>query len=411
MPNWTLPFSAFDLVVADEAHRCAGKVDGAFATVLDGDKLRTTRRLFATATPRTYSTTLKRKADDIGVEVVDMDDEAAFGKRFHVLPFGEAIKLGLLTDYRVVIVGVDDETVADWIRDRHLVGTETGIESDAESLAAEIGLIKAIKDWDLQRIISFHSRVKRADRFAQELREVCTWLDDSNKPNKTIWSEHVSGEMPTISRRLKLQRLKAVAEGEVGLLSNARCLSEGVDVPALDCVAFIDARSSQIDIVQAVGRAIRLSAKKKTGTIVIPVFIEQGGDPERVIDSSNFKPIWDVLDALRAHDDVLSDQLDQLRIELGSKQRSIIGEGDLSKIVFDLPTSVDANFAQALRTQLVVKTTESWVHWYELLRAFVEQNGHCRVPISHKSSEGYRLGGWVFGQRQQQAEMSAERKA
>ena len=107
---------------------------------------------------------------------------------------------GLLTDYRVVIVGVDDETIADWIRNRRFVGTETGIETDAQSLAAEIGLIKAIKDWDLQRIISFHSRVKRAERFAQELQEVCAWLDDAHKPNKTIWSEHVSGEMRTIDR-------------------------------------------------------------------------------------------------------------------------------------------------------------------------------------------------------------------
>ncbi len=105
---------AFDLIVADEAHRCAGKVDGAFATVLDGAKLRATKRLFATATPRTYSSSLKRKAEEMGVEVVDMDDEAAFGKRLHVLPFGEAIRLELLTDYRVVIVGVDDETVADF---------------------------------------------------------------------------------------------------------------------------------------------------------------------------------------------------------------------------------------------------------------------------------------------------------
>ena len=188
----------FDLIVADEAHRCAGKVDGAFATVLDGAKLRAAKRLFATATPRTYSSSLKRKADEIGVEVVGMDDEAAFGKRLHVLPFGEAIRLKLLTDYRVVIVGVDDETVADWIRNRRFVGTETGIETDAQSLAAEIGLIKAIKDWELQRIISFHNRVKRAERFAQELQEVCAWLDDAHKPSKTIWSEHVSGEMPTI---------------------------------------------------------------------------------------------------------------------------------------------------------------------------------------------------------------------
>jgi superfamily II DNA or RNA helicase len=387
----------FDLIVADEAHRCAGKVDGAFATVLDGAKLRATRRLFATATPRTYSSSLKQKADEIGVEVVGMDDEAAFGKRFHVLPFGEAIRQDLLSDYRVLIIGVDDETVADWIRNRCIVGTETGIETDAESLAAEIGLIKAIKDWDLQRIISFHSRVKRAERFAQQLREVCTWLDGSHKPNRTIWSEHVSGEMRTIDRRQKLQRLETIGEDEVGLLSNARCLSEGVDVPALDCVAFIDARSSRIDIVQAVGRAIRLSTNKKMGTIVIPVFIERADEPEEVLQSSNFKPIWEVVDALKAHDDVLSYELDRLRVELGSRARSIVGEVDLSKIVFDLPTSVDASFAQSLRTQLVAKTTESWMYWYGRLLEFKTAEGNTRVPLRWKVDPS--LAAWVSRQR------------
>ena len=276
-----------------------------------------------------------------------MDDEAVFGKRLHVLTFGKAIRRNWLTDYRVVIVGVDDETIAEWIRSRRIVATDAGIETDAQSLAAEIGLIKAIKDWDLQRVISFHNRVKRAKRFSQELQEVSQWLDDDHKPTKTLWCEHVSGDMPTIERRNKLKRLKEVGENEVGLLSNARCLSEGVDVPALDGVAFIDARSSEIDIVQAVGRAIRLSAKKEMGTIVIPVFIEHHEDPEEAVASSNFKPIWDVLDALKAHDDVLSDQLDQLRIELGAGRRSKVGEQDLSKIVFDLPTSVDANFARS----------------------------------------------------------------
>ena len=390
----------FDLIVADEAHRCAGKVDSPFATVLDGTKLRSTRRLFATATPRTYKSSLKKKAEEIGVEVVDMDDEAVFGKRLHVLTFGEAIRRKWLTDYRVVIVGVDDETIAEWIRSRRIVATDAGIETDAQSLAAEIGLIKAIKDWDLQRIISFHNRVKRAKRFSQELQEVSQWLDDDHKPTKAIWCEHVSGDMPTIERRNKLKRLKEVGENEVGLLSNARCLSEGVDVPALDGVAFIDARSSEIDIVQAVGRAIRLSAKKKMGTIVIPVFIERHEDPEEAVTSSNFKPIWDVLDALKAHDDVLSEQLDQLRIELGAGKRSKVGEQDLSKIVFDLPTSVDANFAESLRAHLVAETTESWMFWYGLLQAFVREHGHCRVPARHVTADGYRLGQWVDKQRQ-----------
>ena len=104
----------FDLIVADEAHRCVGQVDSPFATVLDGTKLRSTRRLFATATPRIYKRSLKKKAEEIGVEVVDMEDEVVFGKRLHVLTFGKAITREWLTDYRVVIVGVDDETIAEW---------------------------------------------------------------------------------------------------------------------------------------------------------------------------------------------------------------------------------------------------------------------------------------------------------
>src|SRR5262249_18294615 len=155
-----------------------------------------------------------------------------------------------------------------------------------------------------------------------------------------LWAQHVSGEMPTIARRQRLNRLKNLGKDEIGLLSNARCLSEGVDVPALDGVAFIDPRGSEIDIIQSVGRAIRLSEYKTMGTIVIPVFLEQTGDAKAALEASDFKPIWDVLEALKSHDDRLSDELDQLRIELGAKTKQSVGAGDLTKIVFDLPISV-----------------------------------------------------------------------
>ena len=386
---------SFDLILADEAHRCAGKVDGAFATVLDGKKLRGAKRLFATATPRTYSSSLKAKAGEVGVEVVGMDDEAVFGKPLHTLSFGEAIERNLLTDYQVVIVGVDDAMIAEWIRNRRIVGTDTGIETDAQALATQIGLIKAIRDYGLQRIISFHNRVKRAAEFAQELPLVLEWLDPQHKPTGTITADHVSGAMSTIARRQKLSRLKQIGEGEVGILANARCLSEGVDVPALDGVAFVDPRSSQIDIVQAVGRAIRLSKDKTKGTIIIPVFIEQSDDPEQAILSSNFKPIWQILDALKSHDDVLSSQLDQLRIELGSGTRNSIGESELDKIVFDLPVSISARFAEFLRVQLVEQSTEHWLFQFGKLVAFQREHGHCRVPQNYRADDGFRLGGWV----------------
>jgi predicted helicase len=220
---------------------------------LDGEKIRSKKRLFATATPRVYSASIKKGADELGVEVVDMDDEVAFGKRLHTLPFGEAIERGLLTDYRVVIVGVDDEqSQAGYATDASF-GTDTGIETDAASLAAEIGLLKAIKDYSLHRLITFHSRVKRAEQFANELLEVAAWSNEDWASQRSMWCEHVSGDMPTFARTQKLRKLKTVGKDEIGLLANARCLSEGVDVPALDGVAFIDAKSSQLDIIQAVG--------------------------------------------------------------------------------------------------------------------------------------------------------------
>ena len=370
-----------------------------FGTVLDDRLIKSERRLFATATPRVYKTGLKKAAEEFGVEVVDMNDEKSFGKRFHTLTFGEAIKRDLLTDYRVLIVGVDNERIKEWIENRRLVATDTGLATDARSLAGQIGLLKAIKDWNLRRLISFHGRVKRAKEFSEDIIQVGEWLDDDHRPSSNLWAEHVSGEMPTIARRQKLKRLKNVGKDEIGLLSNARCLSEGVDVPALDGVAFIDPRSSEIDIIQSVGRAIRLSENKTMGTIVIPVFIEQTDNAEEALEASDFKPIWDVLEALKSHDDRLSDELDQLRIELGAKRKRSVGASDLTKIVFDLPTSVNEDFAQSLRAHLVAQTTESWMFWYGLLETFVKEHGHCRVPASYKTDDGYRLGSWVQNQR------------
>jgi superfamily II DNA or RNA helicase len=400
----------FDLVIADEAHRCAGKAYSSFGTVLDGELIKSDRRLFATATPRVYRTGLKKAAEEFGVEVIDMNDERSFGPRFHTLSFSEAINCNpnLLTDYRVLIVGVDDQRIKEWIEKRLLVETDTGLSTDARSLAAQIGLLKAIKDWKLRRIISFHGRVKRAKEFSEDIGQAEEWLNDGHKPGWNLWADYVSGEMTTISRRQKLKRLRNISTGETGLLSNARCLSEGVDVPALDGIAFIDPRSSEIDIIQSVGRAIRLSENKTVGTIVITVFIEQTDDAEAALEASEFKPIWDVLEALKSHDDRLSDELDQLRIELGAKRKRAIGANDLTKIVFDLPTLVTGDFAEALRTYLVIQTTESWMFWYGLLEAYKLREGHCRVPDKYLE-DGLRLGQWVGVQRGKEATISEER--
>lgn len=401
---------AFDLVIADEAHRCTGKVTTDFSTVLDNKRIRAAKRLFATATPRTYTTSVKKAAEDRGVEVVGMDDEAVFGKVLYSLPFGEAIRRKLLTDFRVVIIGVDDPMIAAWIENRELVETDSGIENDAEYLAAQIGLLKAIKDYDLKRVISFHSRVSRAEAFSEDVHQVLNWIDEEYRPSGDLWTDFVSGAMPTDKRRQKLDHLKGLGQNERGLLTNARCLSEGVDVPSLDGVAFIDPKSSQVDIVQAVGRAIRLSSEKNYGTIVLPVFIEQGADAVSSIEASNFKPVWDVLNALKSHDEELSQQLDTIRTNLGRKSGSSVSSQDLSKITIDLPSTVDQSFGDSLRTYLVERSTDSWNFWYGLLEQYIHEKGNSNVLLSYVTPDGYRLGRWAGHQRGDKNLLSDERR-
>jgi superfamily II DNA or RNA helicase len=390
---------AFDLAIADEAHRCAGKVGGDFSAILDNEQIRSAKRLFATATPRIYSRGVKSAAEARGVEVVGMDDKALFGDVMYALPFGKAIERKLLTDYRVVIIGVDDATIAQWIDQRKLVSTGTGVETDSESLAAQIGLLKAMKDYDLKRVISFHSRVSRAEGFITELQKVSDWISDEHRPSGDLHADFVSGNMPAGKRKIKLDRLKELRANERAVLSNARCLAEGVDVPSLDGVAFIDPRSSHVDIVQAVGRAIRLSPEKKTGTIILPVFLKSAANAVSAIEASNFKPVWEVLDALKAHDDVLAWDLDQIRTEMGRTLGTSVSADDLGKLGISLPSTVDESFGTALRTYLVEQVTVSWNFWFGLLQAHVQEHGTAWVSAKHVTRDGYKLGMWVNGQR------------
>jgi superfamily II DNA or RNA helicase len=387
---------AFDLVIADEAHRCAGPVSSDFATVLDAAKIKAKRRLFMTATPRVYSESTKRVAKEEDFEYASMDDQEKFGEVFHKLGFSQAIERKLLTDYQVAVIGVDDATYREWAERGKFVTLDGKTPVSARTLAGQIGLAKAMRRYDLRRTLSFHSYVRRARDFAASMEEVIAWMPPRQRPTGTLWARYASGEMDAGKRSRLIQRLADLDAGERGLLSNARCLAEGVDVPTLDGVAFIDPRRSEVDIVQAVGRAIRKADDKKVGTIVIPVFIDTDTDPETVLESSVFKPVWDVIRALRSHDEQLGRQLDELRQELGR----LGGKARLpDKIHVDIPKKVDAAFAEAFDVRLVERTTASWEFWFGLLEKFVELEGTALVLRGCKV-DGHPLGEWVSTQRQ-----------
>ena len=407
-PKITEAFKAMDiepldLIIADEAHRCAGKVGSAYSTVLDNHQIPADKRLFMTATPKIFQAHFQKKAADSGVDVVSMDDHMVFGPVLHKLSFGEAIEQDLLTDYQVVIVGIDNPHYSEMITERRLVQTESDIQSDAQSFASHIGLAKAMKTYDLKRVISFHSRVNAASNFANKLPEVIDWMPEKSRPDGDLLTGYVSGVMPTNERSRNLRALGEIETNQRYVLSNARCLSEGVDVPALDGVAFIDPRNSEIDIIQAVGRAIRLSKGKAIGSIVIPVFIGDHGDPDEVLNSSPFKKVWAVVNALRSHDEGLGEQLDQLRQALG--KRGTVGQAD--KIIFDLPTTITQQFQEALDVKLIESSTVSWEFWFGLLESYKEEFGDCIVQ-QRNTYHNYFLGRWLHNQRMNRNKLSPE---
>ena len=398
----------FDLAIADEAHRCAGPVSSEFATVLDQSRIPSRKRVFMTATPRYFTGRVVKAAREEDLEVASMDNESVFGPVIHRLPFSEAIDKELLTDYRVLVIGIDDERYRRYADRGRLLIPEGMGKTDARTLAAHIGLAKAMRRFDMARVLTFHGRVSSAKQFANTLPNVIAWMPARERPSGTVWAEAVSGVMSSGERAVRLDRLRYIDGDERRVLSNARCLGEGVDVPTLDGVAFIDPKHSQVDIVQAVGRAIRKAKDKGTATIVIPVFVDIETDPEGALDHSAFDAIASVLRALRDHDETLAEQLDALRRELGARPGHRLKIP--SKIVLDLPRSVGSDFSTAISTQLVRLTTSSWEEGYAQLEQFVAQHGHALVPARYTTPGGGSLGQWVSGQRGLRGRLSEERR-
>jgi len=350
-----LPKNTLDLAIFDEAHHCAGADGKSYSRLLSQDALPAAKRVFMTATPRIASDFAKALADAKGWQFASMDDTSLFGPILHSFTFSQAIKEGLLADYVVEVVGIDDPVYRSYAENGEFVSIDGKKHTDASTLASHIALIKAIKKHDLRRVLTFHSRVNRAEQFAEELPNVLRWLPEQDRPGGEAWAKAVYGRMPADQRDATLDRLRELNDGERGIVTNSKCLSEGVDVQELDGVAFVDPRYSYVDIIQAVGRAIRTSAKtegpKKVGVIVIPVYLASDEDPHKALASSRFKHVWRILRALRSHDDVLAAELDAARSQRVSAVSASTTFSD--KIRFTIPAPISVAFAEAFYLKTV----------------------------------------------------------
>ena len=284
---------SFDLGVMDEAHKTVGDSDKLFSHLLHDKNLPIRRRLFMTATERRYA----GQSDT----VLSMDDAATYGETFHLLSFKRAMEYDppILSDYKIISIAVSREEVAELIRKNAFVRPDKGPwneEIEADMLASLIALRKAMKKYPIQHAVSFHGSIQRAELFKNHNDA----FSKSFRSYGKLETFHVSGKTPTATRARVISEF---ARAERALITNARCLTEGVDVPGIDCVLFADPRRSAVDIVQAVGRALRPADGKQFGYVIVPILHEAEATADDIFKSTAFKEILTTLRALAANDD------------------------------------------------------------------------------------------------------------
>jgi len=387
---------SFDLAVADEAHRIAGvvsakdKSERSQRVMLEEKEIKAVRRLFATATPRITGSKKTRDGDEILIE--SMDDESRFGRVAHSVTFQEAVKLKRLVPYKLVVTIVTNDEVAEAVQNRRFIDVN-GKPYAADEVATAIAIRRAYKDLGISKIISYHSRVAGARAFA----DLITKVPGRGKAPVT---EHVAGSMPVNDRRQVLNRLAAATEPY--LVTNARCLTEGIDVPALDAVAFADPRRSQVDIVQAVGRAMRRpmgKSTKTTGYIILPVYLtkKELKDPETAVEGSAFEPVLQVLRALKDHDPFMARSMAKVLVGKGKKPHKK-GEGIDEFLEVSISAGLDKVLAKRLLDAVQLRAIEVSAGWFEIgfahLVEYFNEYKHVRIPNGYHSPDGFPLNIW-----------------
>jgi predicted helicase len=390
----------FDLIICDEAHRTTGVTladdddESPFVRVHDNTYIQGAKRLYMTATPRIYDDATKAKAGEAAAVLASMDNEAMFGPEFYRLGFGDAVSMGLLTDYKVLVLAVDSKTVATTFQSQLADASgELQLDDVAKIVGCWNGLAKKGHtehsfDADpepMRRAVAFAGTIKASRTIEGMFSNLVDQYvavhetDDEGEPRDELDCEvrHVDGTFNALERNTRLDWLRAeVPDGQCRILTNARCLSEGVDVPALDAVMFMAPRKSVVDVVQSVGRVMRLAPGKKFGYIILPIAIPDGIEPEVALrDNARYQVVWEVLQALRAHDDRFNAEVNKIDLTKRRSDRiNVIGVGGGERQTgpgHGQQLSLPLNFSQldewreAIYTRIVKKvgTRRYWEDW------------------------------------------------
>ena len=390
---------AFDLAIFDEAHKTAGRVGVRFAFAVADQNLLIRKRLFLTATPRHYNYRKKDKEGDAKL-VYSMDIPEVYGPIAVKLTFAEAARRQIICPYKVAISIVTSATV----NNERLRRGEVIIDGDrvrAIQVANQIALQKSVAEFGVSKIFTFHRSIKSAASFTSDASEgIATHLPDFARL-------HVNGNMSTAVRD---GLMRSFAEVPKAVMSNARCLTEGVDVPAVDMVAFLTPKRSLVEIVQATGRAMRRSPNKQFGYVLAPLFLEQhdGESIEDALARTKFRDVWNVLGAMLEQDDLFAQVIRQMREDRG--ERGGFDDSTFNELVEVFGEGVPL---ETIRRHITVTSIErfgiSWDERYGELKAFKDTYGHCNVPTTWEQSP--KLAVWIQNTRQlsKQGWLSEER--
>lgn len=346
-------YANFDLIVCDEAHRTTGVTladsdESSFVKVHDNNFISADKRLYMTATPRLYGEDSKRKAKDVDAVICSMDDESLYGKEIYRIGFGMAVEQGLLSDYKVMILTLSESDVTPEVQ-KVLANTEQEIvnmddvskligtiNAMSKQIISDTGSVTVNDPEPMRRAVAFVPNIKTSRKITNTFNEIADTYHESVPELKQqtlvkLRSQHIDGSMSATERDQLMSWLKADPDDsqEARVLTNVRCLSEGVDVPSLDAVMFLSARNSQVDVVQSVGRVMRRSPGKEYGYIIIPIVIPSGVKPEEALnDNERYKVVWTVLNALRAHDDRFNATINKIELNKKKPTQILVGRPD-----------------------------------------------------------------------------------